>query len=236
MTGVAGSDGSRALGLALGGLGVSNLVVNRWLPDAFYVPWNLSLTAGLAWLAHRAGITAAQLGLDRRRLRQGLGTGAVAAGAVVLAYAATLRRPDPSVLHDRRVRDLDRRDAWYLALVRIPLGTVVAEEFAFRGVVPALVRNVGAPAWFADTVSSVMFGIWHLLPSRELAVANERAGLVARRSGPRAVPALSVASMTAAGVVLQHLRRRGGHLATPVAAHWASNALGVVAARRLGRR
>lgn len=236
MMDAAATDGSRALGLALGGLGASNVVVNRVLPDALYVPWNLSLTAGLAWLAHRSGLTAAQLGLDHARLRRGLGTGAVVAGAVLAAYAVTLGRHDPVVLQDRRVSEVGRRGAWYLALVRVPLGTVVAEEFAFRGVVPALVRNLGAPAWFADTVSSVMFGIWHLLPSRDFALANEPAGLVARRSGPWAVPALSVASMTAAGIVLQLLRRRAGHLAAPVAVHWASNALGIAAARRAGRR
>lgn len=232
---VTGRGGRRALGVALGGLGISNVVVNRLLPDALYVPWNLAVTAGLAWLARRAGITTAQLGLDRRRLPRGMRTGVVAGGVVMLAYAAALGQRDPVVLRDHRVSHLDARRAAYLVLVRVPLGTVAAEEFAFRGVLPALARDAGAPVWLADTVSSVMFGIWHLLPSREFALANERAARIATRAGPWAVRAVSIGATAAAGMLLQQLRRRGGHLAAPATLHWAANALGIAAARRASR-
>lgn len=121
-------------------------------------------------------------------------------------------------------------------MVRIPLGTVVLEEVAFRGVLPALLRPARKPAWMSDLVSAGLFGLWHVLPARDMAAANEGARALQMRIGPARTRALAVASTAAAALALTGLRRAGGHLVAPALAHWATNALGLVAARIAVRR
>src|SRR5690348_16366411 len=88
--------------------------------------------------------------------------GTAAAGAVGLLYAATVAMPGG------RAAFVDARAAvplaavLFAALVRIPFGTVVFEELAFRGLLPAL---VGGGRWRATLVSSGLFGLWHVLPA-----------------------------------------------------------------------
>ena len=119
------------------------------------------------------------------------------------------------------------------AFVVIPLGTVLFEEVAFRG------RAVGAGARPARhgarrrSVSSVLFGLWHVLPSLRLNQVNPA---VTDLVGPGpAGQALAVAGAVvftaAAGVLLCELRRRSGSLLAPIGLHWAVNGLGVL--RRL---
>lgn len=210
----------------------SNVAVNRVLPDAAYLPWNLAMTAAIAALARRAGLDRTALALEPERLRDGVRVGlAAAAGVGALYAAAVVARPDPAVLRDGRILDLDGRAALRHALFRIPLGTVLLEEFAFRGVLPALLRRPGRPGWLPDTVGSLMFGVWHVLPARDLVAANDWAARLVHRRRPATVPVLSVVVTAAAGAGLQALRRRGGHLVAPMLAHWAGNAFGVVASR-----
>jgi CAAX protease family protein len=50
----------------------------------------------------------------------------------------------------------------YHACVRIPLGTVVLEEVAFRSVLPALAaRRYGISG--GVLIASALFGLWHVL-------------------------------------------------------------------------
>ncbi|HEX2153388.1 MAG TPA: hypothetical protein VHL52_05365, partial [Acidimicrobiia bacterium] len=127
---------------ALALLAVSNLATNRWLPRSAYVPWNLGMAAGLVVMARSAGLGIEDLGLDPRRLRKGARTGAVGVGMVGLGYATLLTSGwAEALLHDERLTSLSPRDALWHLLVRIPLGTVLAEEIAFRSVLPALLRS-----------------------------------------------------------------------------------------------
>ena len=142
-------------------LAVSNVVSNRLWPEGYLV-WNLGMTGVLLVVARLAGVAWADLGLHGLRLRRGLVIGALAVAAVALVYAAAVALPAT------RTAFVDSRGAvplaavLFVALVRIPLGTVVLEELAFRGVLPAL---VGGGWWRATLVSSGLFGLWHVLPS-----------------------------------------------------------------------
>ena len=53
----------------------------------------------------------------------------------------------------------------YRAAVRIPLGTVLVEEVAFRGVLLAMLGGHLGVGW-AVAVSSHLFGLWHVVPVR----------------------------------------------------------------------
>jgi uncharacterized protein len=114
-------------------------------------------------------------------------------------------------------------------LLVVPLGTVMPEELAFRGLLlPLLVRRNGVPA--AVLLASGLFGLWHVLASLgggpvnaaiAEAVGGDTAGTVAR-------VVVTVGFTAAAGVVLCWLRLRSGSLLAPVLAHWTVNGLGVV--------
>jgi membrane protease YdiL (CAAX protease family) len=209
----------QAAGVAISVAGVSNVVTNRWLPASLYVPWTLGMAGALLLIARSSGSTALDLGLGRRHLLGSLQAGALGAGIVASGYGLALLSPLES--------DFFRDES---VMVRIPLGTVLAEEVTFRGVLPALLAASRGPAWLPGAVSSLLFGLWHVLPSLELARANAamRRLVHARATG---ASVLSVGMSTVAGFVLHLLRRRTGHVAAPVLTHLAANTVGFVIAR-----
>lgn len=218
----------RRLGLfaAITILAASNVVSNRVWPEA-YIPWNLAVAGLLLVIARRCGVSWEDLGLGNARLRRGLLIGAVAAGAVGAVYLAALALPvtRPAFVDTRAAGPL--ATALFAAAVRIPLGTVVLEEAAFRGVLPAL---MGGGWWRGTLVSSGLFGLWHVLPSMGMSSANAGVGAAVGGWGTLAQVGAAVLFTFAAGVVLCAWRRWGGHLAAPMLAHVATNSLGVLVA------
>jgi membrane protease YdiL (CAAX protease family) len=193
------------------------------------------LAAGLLLVVgRRAGLSWSELGLGRQELARGVVAGAVAAAAVAAVYAVAVALPfTRGAFRDTRYR-LGPRAALYMSLVVIPLGTVLFEEVAFRGVLWGLLaRDFGAFA--ATAVSACLFGLWHVLPATDLARTNTSVqGRTA--AGRRRVVITVLATMaftTLAGVVFAELRRRSGSLVAPVGLHWATNGLGVLAAARV---
>jgi uncharacterized protein len=205
-------------------LAVSNVVSNRLWPQGYLV-WNLGMTGVLLLVARLGGVTWADLGLHGLRLRRGLTIGALAVAAVALVYGIAVALPST------RAAFVDSRGAMplaavlFVALVRIPLGTVVLEELAFRGVLPAL---VGGGWWRATLVSSGLFGLWHVLPALHVASGNEGVtAAVGERGGPVVVLS-TVAVTTVGGLVFGEVRRRSDSVLASAGAHWATNGLGVL--------
>jgi membrane protease YdiL (CAAX protease family) len=208
----------------------SNVVSNRVWPEG-YIPWNLAVAGVLLLLARHAGLSWADIGLGRARLRRGLLLGALVAGLVAAVYLAALAFPTT------REAFLDRRAAGplaaalFAALVRIPLGTVVLEEVAFRGVLPALVNGGDKGGfWRGALVSSALFGLWHVLPSLGMSTSNAAVGAAVGGWGLAGQAALAVLATAAAGLLMMLWRRWSGHLATPALCHLATNSLGVLIA------
>jgi membrane protease YdiL (CAAX protease family) len=218
----------------LGGLAVSvavlvvaNLLNNRWARWA-YVPTSLVTAALLLSVFRLAGFGWSDAGLGRAELARGARwalvlVALVAVGCLVCALLPVTRR----VFLDRRVEQAGVGSAAYQVLVRIPVGTVVLEEVAFRGVLYGLLRPDGI-AW-ATAVSSLLFGLWHVLPARELPKLNPAVGRMFDARSPLVVAAVVIVTALA-GVVLCELRRLSGSLLAPIAVHWAFNALGFVTA------
>ena len=119
------------------------------------------------------------------------------------------------------------------AFVTIPFGTVVPEEFAFRGVLWALLRRERGTR-FATVVSSVLFGFWHVPSALAGGAANSVASGVAGTSvwGVLGRVAGTVLFTGLSGVVLCELRRRSDSLLAPIGLHWAANGFGELAAAR----
>jgi membrane protease YdiL (CAAX protease family) len=195
-------------------------------------------------LARVAGLTWQELGLGRETLMRGAQVGVVATLCVAIVYAVGVAIPlTRNAFRDIRYR-VGVKAALYTALVAIPLGTVLFEEVAFRGVLwGLLVRDFGVLA--ATLLSAGLFGVWHVLPATALARTHTsvqgrsaQGGSVEGHAsaGPRRMTITVLATMaftTLAGIVFAELRRRSGSLLAPIGLHWATNGLGVLAAARV---
>jgi membrane protease YdiL (CAAX protease family) len=190
----------------------------------------------LLLLGRRAGLSWSELGLGGRELGAGAVVGAALAVAVAAGYALLLAIPAAhSMFLDTRYDVAARRAVW-TGLVVIPLSTVVLEECAFRGVVWGLV-DVTYGSVAATAVSSILFGVWHVLPALALMrTSTAVAGSATSRRRAVGVVCATVLGTALAGVLLAELRRRTGTLVAPVALHWAANGFGVLASAVVWRR
>ncbi len=128
---------------------------------------------------------------------------------------------------DERARGGGTRHVLFETLVRIPLGTALPEEVIFRGSLLGLFTQRHSPA-VAASMSSILFGAWHVLPTLRTLPLNP-AGARAKRTGGAVLAA--VTSTALAGYGLAWLRFRSGSLAAPAVAHAALNAAAYLAAR-----
>ena len=204
----------------------NNLIVPAY-PPGWYVPANVAAAAVLLVSARAAGVSCPELGLSRRQLRPGAAWGGAAAAVVLAGYVVVLAVPAlRPLLGDARVAGLDGAEVAWRSLVRVPLGTVLWEEVAFRSVLLAALLRLLRPR-DAVAASAVVFGLWHVRPTvAALAVNDLVDGAV--------LTALAVGAgcllTAAAGVLFAWLRLRSGSLLAPVLLHLATNSLGVLAA------
>ncbi|MGY1736258.1 CPBP family intramembrane glutamic endopeptidase [Geodermatophilus sp. SYSU D00684] len=226
------SDVRRAAGLAVLLAAWNDLLVPR-LPEQAYAPVNAAATAALLVAARAGGVSSAELGLDPRRLGSGARWGGPCAAVVGAGYATALAVPAlRPLLVDARVAGLGPRGLAARVLVRIPVGTVLWEEVAFRGVLPPVLRRV-LPPGRATAAAAALFGLWHVAPTLEGLGLNGRGADPVRRAGAVAAACLGTAG---AGALFTWLRERSGSLLAPALLHLAANDLGALAAAAAGRR
>lgn len=188
----------------------------------------------LVGLSRWAGLSWDDLGLARPSWRRGARYAvlAVAVAGVVYALGVALPLTRAAFLDIRY--DFDAGRALLTALVLIPLRTIVLEEVAFRGVLLGLLRRHRHGLW-ASGVSSVLFGLWHIVPSLALGSTNQAVGAVLGPGSGAQLPVVvaAVAFTGVAGMVFCELRRRSGSLLASAGLHWATNGLGVLVAAGL---
>ena len=213
-------------------MGAANVATNRL--SAANVAIGVTFTAALAGIARASGLRAKDVGLGRSTWMQGWRWGGACVGIALVGYGIALLLP--------QIRSLvagSPEASWPHTLVTvllvIPLATVIPEELAFRGVLLALLdsryaRNVAA------AVSSILFGLWHTLPSLSGGPANRAADqIVGAGTGGMVLRALGTIVFTAgAGVLFCALRRRSDSLLAPMLAHWSVNGLGTIFVRLAG--
>ncbi|MGH2705695.1 MAG: CPBP family glutamic-type intramembrane protease [Actinomycetota bacterium] len=212
--------------LAFGLVSYNNLL-NLWPPfsGGLYVPCNALLGLGLFVMATGPlDLSLRILGMAGTRpggVLLGAGLGLAAAAVPFLALRFPL---GAAGLADRRLAGISSRQLLYRVLLRVPVGTAALEEIAFRGVLLALWLPQGAR--LAAVASSAGFAIWHIVPTRNLVLANR----------PGAAPATvlaavvaGVAAAFAAGLALAGLRLELG-LVAAFALHAVLNGASTVAA------
>ena len=209
-------------GLALGLTLVFLVAVNVWVhvgsPRSQLVICPLAALV-LVVLARGAGLSWTDLGLGRADLRTGAAYGAVAAGAMAVGYLLAVVLPfTHGAFRDTRYQ-VGPAAALLLAFVTIPLTTILFEEVAFRGVLWGLLAEERSEL-DATVVSSVLFGLWHVLPALKLARTNTAvAGDGDGKPARALLTVLGTVLFTAvAGVIFAELRRRSGSLVAPMAA------------------
>jgi uncharacterized protein len=218
--------------VVIGVLVVSNIMSNRILPAWAYLPWNVAIAVLLIVVAHRSGYDFTGVGLAFRRWHRPVGVGLLLVAATGLVFALGMVLPaTKSAFLDARVAETTAAGMLYQVLLRIPLGTVLLEEIAFRGVLPTLLGGNPAVVWRWKPVlgASALFGLWHVLPSTALTTGN---AAVNEMFGGSAiiVALLAVISTMAVGILLSLACRVGHGLKASMLVHWATNSLGYVAA------
>ncbi len=212
------------IALVVGVLALANVMSNRVLPSELYVPWNL-LVAIAVVLVGRTQRPLAAMGFTEWGRGAVVGVVLIVATAVVMLVAVAMPAFH-ELYQDRRVDDgLDAM--LYQTLVRIPLGTVVLEEVAFRAVLPALfATRIGVVR--GCVAASVLFGLWHVLPSLSLNEVNPVATDVfgTGAGGTIAAVTFAVIGTTIAGFWFCWIRYRARSLLATVLAHVASNSVG----------
>lgn len=203
-----------------------NVLIER-LPSWAYVPAGLATTTGVVAIAASGGVGPSELGLSPSALPHGLLVGAGLGVVVALAVAGVAVVPATQVLFgDRRIAGVGPVGTAYRAIVRIPLGTVVLEEVAFRGVLVALGTQVASVDW-AVAGASVAFGLWHVVPTAAALDLNR----VAMSARSRALALAAVVALTAAiGAGLCALRLATDSLAAPALVHASATTTATVAA------
>lgn len=216
------SDGSdrttqRAILGVIALLAAYNALVNEVLPEAVHGV-AAACTGLLLWrVGRRAGLSADAVGVGRDGVRAGVGWGLATAAAVVVAIAVIGTLPaTQSNFEDASVGALELPSVLWEVAIRIPTVTAGFEEFAFRGVLFALLVLV-MPVRRAAIVQAALFGLWHVLPTH----------------GPGSTwadVALAVGFTSVAGIVFAALRWRSGSVIAPLLLHTATNGATLVTA------
>lgn len=184
--------------------------VSPRLPGA----WRVALQAGVGGLL--VLVTRAPLGLCPPRLWAGLRLGSTVGAVAAIAVAATTALPP--VRLSMAVRELPAPAPGWL-LLRIPVGTVWAEEAAFR----AALATFGSRAFGKSggkLLQTTAFGLSHIAD--------------ARATGEPVVA--TVLATGVGGWLFGRLADRSGSVAAPMLVHLAINEAGTVAALMVQRR
>lgn len=223
--------------VVLGVLVLLNLMNNRW-KEKWYVPTCIVGSLILLGIGLLDKQTWTEMGLGPGTYLTGLlwALGCVL-GVLVLYFIGIALPFTRKFFYDERGGEQGGWDLMRNALVIVPFGTVLLEEVAFRGVLLAMVWSRFGLVW-GITVSSLAFGLWHILPS--LVMHETNAGVSSTLgTGTRAQVisvVLSVVGTALAGVVFCLLRVGSGSLLAPMGLHWATNGLGFVFTWGLFRR
>jgi uncharacterized protein len=180
--------------------------------------------AGLFIIFWISGLKVSDVGLAKNRIKYGflLAFKIIAIYSLVLLAAFLIGH---SLFKDPRYHH-SVLTALTSAFFILPLKTVVFEELAFRGLIPALVekwKNKSVAIWF----SSALFGLWHMTTA-----LDTRSDLTYHNLTLPSYLILIIIFLatSTAGYFLVYLRYRSDSLVTPIFLHWFINASAVILA------
>lgn len=212
-------------------LAVTAVVVGTVVPAWAYPIVNTAVAVVLIAIALTAGATPMAIGLvlGRRTILAAI-IGFVSVAAVLAT--GWLLPPIREVFTSSPAASISSGDLLWAVLVRVPLGTVLLEEVAFRGVLPALLGADGRRwAWKPVLGASALFGLFHVFPALEQSQCDELAvHSLFCPAGPVFGPAALMIMAVGLGVLLCLVRHIGGGLLAPFAVHTVANSAGYILA------
>jgi len=161
------------------------------------------------------------IGLQKSKLRPGAIMALKIAGAYLVVVIVIFLIHGQFFKDSRYHQGLAR--AVYAALVILPFKTVLFEELAFRGLLPALLLKISDRQRML-IYSALAFGAWHLTTAGGL-----RGGL--NITGSSFLLSAGIFCLTAgAGYVFVYLRYKSDSLITPIILHWVVNGSAIILA------
>lgn len=210
-----------------------NVAAHKALKD-LYLFWALGGSVVVLAIGILDGTTWRDLGLAPATWASGLIWGLGSIIGIYTIYEVGSHLPRVSKLFgDQNIAGMPKWRVYWEALVRLPFGTVLFEEIAFRGVLWAMLAR--RMDWVHATwITAVLFGLWHILGSLDL---HKRNPGLAMHGKPRVAQLLAVAGAVVntaiGGLLFTGLRIVSGSLFAPMGFHWATNGWGYLFARRI---
>ncbi len=160
------------LGLILALVFYANIISNEVLDPGWHIPFHLGVLGIALVIARAAGTTWTAMGLRPDRAVRGLKVGGVVIGVIAIGIAIGVAIPQTRELFmDERIVDASVISVLFQALVRVPLATALYEEVLFRGIVFGMLMHRLKPI-YAGVLTSVLFGLWHILPTLQTIETN----------------------------------------------------------------
>jgi len=210
--------------------GYANIVANQILDPWWHIPFNLGILGVAVAIAKHAGLTVPDLGYRSDRIRRGFAVGgtvmAVIGAGILIGIAIPSTR---QYFHDSRVTDRSTAVVLFEVFIRIPIATAFYEETLFRGVIFGMFARRWAPLW-AATATSLLFGLWHILPTMHTLGDNPAGGMINGTAGVVLAGTAAVVGTAIAGFAFLWLRLRANSTVAPVLAHIATNSFALLAA------
>jgi hypothetical protein len=206
------------------------VLVGTVVPAWAYPLVNIVAAAAVVVMARAAGATKEAIGLTSGRrtiLAAAIGLAAVAA----VLGVGWLLPPIREVFTASPAASISLGGLLWAVLIRVPFGTVLLEEVAFRGVLPALLGADGRRwMWRPVLGASALFGLFHLFPALRSGNCELAVHSLFCPAGPVAAPAAVMIVAMGLGVALCAVRHIGGGLLAPFAVHTAANSAGYLLA------
>jgi membrane protease YdiL (CAAX protease family) len=202
-----------------------SFAITHFIPQRWYSYSNIVLALGCVGFGLVTGLTWEQMGLSVGHVVSGLLWGLAVALPIVVAVTALAVFPRTAhFFSDAPSKHASVKAASYQLGFRIPFGTALSEEVLFRGVLLGLLLQ-NHSVWVALVISSVAFGLWHVLPTLQTLRTNEAVksmlGDKKHRHGLALTAPVLVTSL--AGVGFGWLRLVSGSVLAPWIVHVTSN-------------
>jgi membrane protease YdiL (CAAX protease family) len=184
--------------------------------------WQVFGFLGLFSVYKFSGLSLSDIGLSRSRIGAGL---KYALAAMILISIALLVAylVNKKIFMDKRY-DQSLKTALTAGLLVLPLKVVLFEELAFRGIMPALLKDLGSKPWMILIVSSILFGLWHILTAPKTSSLT-----IGSHSNILVILGIFLATF-AGGVILYLLRQQSDSLIAPILVHWFINCSAMILA------